>query len=481
MDKSKYEMVIGLEVHVQLGTQSKAFCADSTTFGAPANTQTSTISLAHPGTLPYLNTKQVDFAIKLGLALGSKITTYTTFDRKNYFYADLPKGYQITQDAAPICVGGQLDIRVGDGWKKIKIHHIHMEEDAGKSMHDSADAFSRIDLNRAGVPLLEVVTEPDLRSAEEVDAFMTAMRQLVRYLGISDGNMEQGSMRCDCNISIRKKGVKTLGNRCEVKNLNSMRYARKAIGFEFKRQVECVERGEVIRQQTLNFDPATGVTSPLRDKEDAHDYRYFPEPDLPPVKITKEQIQAIQSTMPRLPRELFEEFTTERKLSAYDTDILISEKAIADYFLSLSKHHKDNKAIANLIINKIKPYCHDHNIEIQQFPVKQEQLAKMIVLIKDGKISNAAAYQKLLPAMIKSTGKNPLTLAQEMNLLQSDDGDFLTQLVDEVIAQNTDKVKAYQNGKKGLLGFFMGEVMKRSQGKAAPKTTNELLRKKLEP
>lgn len=479
MDTNKYETVIGLEVHVQLATRSKAFCSDSTTFGAAANTQTSTISLAHPGTLPFLNRKQVDFAIKLGLALGSKITPYTTFDRKNYFYADLPKGYQITQDAAPICVGGALDIRIGDGWKKINIHHIHMEEDAGKSIHNSEDAFSRIDLNRAGVPLLEVVTEPDLRSAEEVDAFMTAMRQLVRYLGISDGNMEQGSMRCDCNISIRKKGIQTLGNRCEVKNLNSMRYARKAINFEFKRQVALVEKGETIRQQTLNFDPATGTTSPLRDKEDAHDYRYFPEPDLPPIKITKEQIDHIQSTIPMLPKALFEELTHQRQLSSYDADLLITEKSAADYFLSLSKLHKDNKAIANLIINKINPFCNDNNISIQQFPVKKKQLVEMIVLIQSDQISSAVAYQKLLPAMIESPDKNPMDLAKELNLLQSDDSDFLVNLVEAVIAENEGKVKAYQNGKKGLLGFFMGEVMKRSKGKAAPKATNELLQKKL--
>ena len=480
MGKNKYETVIGLEVHVQLATKSKAFCADSTAFGGSPNSHTSTISLAHPGTLPYLNTKQVDFAIKLGLALGSKITPYTTFDRKNYFYADLPKGYQITQDKAPICIGGALPIRIGDGWRKVQIHHVHMEEDAGKSIHDAKDPFSRIDLNRAGVPLLEVVTEPDLRSAEEVDAFMTAMRQLVRYLGISDGNMEQGSMRCDCNISIRKWGASQFGNRCEIKNLNSMRYARRAIAYEYKRQSGIVDKGGTVEQQTLNFDPATGITTPLRDKEDAHDYRYFPEPDLPPVRITKEQIQRIRQEMPRLPQDLFEEFTQKRKLSAYDSDILIAEKTVADYFIDLSAIHSNDKAIANLIINKIVPYCNENNLVIQAFPVGKKLLVEMLRLIEKGKISNTVAYQRLLPAMIDNPNKTAQQLAEELNLLQSDDTDFLEELVKEALAANPDKVKAYQNGKKGLLGFFMGEVMKMSKGKAAPKLTNELLRKALE-
>ena len=279
----QYETVIGLEIHVQLSTKSKAFCADDTSFGGEPNTQVSTISLGHPGTLPRLNKKQIEYAVRLGLALGSEINQVSYFDRKNYFYADLPKGYQITQDRRPVCVGGDLEIRVGEMRKKVRIHHIHMEEDAGKSMHDSDPVNSFIDLNRAGVPLLEVVSEPDLRSPEEVDAYMSAMRQLVKYLEISDGNMEQGSMRCDCNVSVRKKGATKLGERCEIKNLNSMRYARRAINYEVKRQIDLIESGGRVKQQTLNFDPTTGVTSPLREKEDAHDYRYFPEPDLPPV------------------------------------------------------------------------------------------------------------------------------------------------------------------------------------------------------
>ncbi|RME95530.1 MAG: Asp-tRNA(Asn)/Glu-tRNA(Gln) amidotransferase subunit GatB, partial [Bacteroidetes bacterium] len=285
-----YETIIGLEIHVQLSTRSKAFCGDEIRFGAEPNTLVSPISLGHPGTLPRLNFHHLEYAIRLGLALGSTINLRHSFDRKNYFYADLPKGYQITQDALPICVGGSLAVQVGGEEKHIRIHHIHMEEDAGKSMHDSADPYSYIDLNRAGTPLLEIVTEPDLRSAEEVDAMMSAMRQLVQYLDISDGNMQEGNMRCDVNVSIRPQGSTTLGNRCEIKNLNSMRYARKAIEYEVHRQIDLVENGQTVAQVTLNFDPNTGVTFPLRTKEDAHDYRYFPDPDIPPVVLTQEYV-----------------------------------------------------------------------------------------------------------------------------------------------------------------------------------------------
>jgi aspartyl-tRNA(Asn)/glutamyl-tRNA(Gln) amidotransferase subunit B len=286
MANTAYETIIGLEVHVQLATESKAFCGDDASFGGEPNTHVSAVSLGHPGTLPKANGRQIELATRLGLALGCKINTHNAFDRKNYFYADLPKGYQITQDKAPICIGGSLSIKIGNNWKSIGIHHIHMEEDAGKSIHTMAPRHSFIDLNRAGVPLVEIVTEPDLRSGEEVDAFMTAMRQLVRYLEVSDGNMEQGSLRCDVNISIREQGATILNDRCEVKNVNSMKFARQAIDYEVRRQIGLVEAGGKVKQQTLNFDPNTGVTSPLREKEDAHDYRYFPEPDLPPVVLS---------------------------------------------------------------------------------------------------------------------------------------------------------------------------------------------------
>jgi len=475
-----YETIIGLEVHVQLATKSKAFCADDTTFGGAPNTHVSVVSLGHPGTLPKMNKKQVEFAVRLGLALNCEINPRNTFDRKNYFYADLPKGYQITQDASPICLGGSFEIKLGEEKKTIRLHHIHMEEDAGKLIHDIAPNHSLIDLNRAGVPLLEIVTEPDFRSAEEVDVFMTAMRQLVRYLEVSDGNMEEGSLRCDCNVSVRKKGDTQLNERCEIKNMNSMRYARQAIKFEQKRQIDLMEKGERVAQNTLNFDPATGTTSPLRQKEDAHDYRYFPEPDMPPVVLSKEYIEKIKSEMPPLPNELFEKLITEFQLPKYDVELLTEEKETALFFLEICETTKNYKAVSNLIINKIKPFCNEEKIMISDIKVLPKSFAEFADLIESGKVSSSIAYQKLFPALISSPKKSPETLAEELNLIQSNDEDFLEKIVNEVLEKNPKEVEAYQKGKKNLIGFFMGQVMKNSKGKAEPKSTNALLRKKLD-
>lgn len=476
----QYETVIGLEIHVQLSTQSKAFCGDDASFGGAPNTHISAISLGNPGTLPRLNKKQVEYAVRLGLALESEINLHSAFDRKNYFYADLPKGYQITQDRSPICIGGQLKINVDGQEKIVRIHHVHMEEDAGKSMHDSDDPYSYIDLNRAGVPLLEIVSEPDLRSAEEVDAYMSAMRQLVQYLGISDGNMQEGSMRCDCNVSVRPRGSEKLGERCEIKNLNSMRYARRAIAFEVKRQIDLIESGGRVSQQTLNFDPVSGETSPLRDKEDAHDYRYFPEPDLPPVILDESYVNKVREDLPALPWELFQRLQEEFELSDYDANLLTAELSTARYFLELNATASNPKAVANLIINKLLPYCQENELELQDFPVGIAGLGKFIQLIEEDQVSNTIAYQNLLPELIDQPGQDPLALAKKLQLIQNKDEDFLSELVDEVIAANPEKVKTYRNGKKGLLGFFMGEVMKRSKGQAEPKATNALLREKLE-
>ncbi|MEM0993894.1 MAG: Asp-tRNA(Asn)/Glu-tRNA(Gln) amidotransferase subunit GatB [Bacteroidota bacterium] len=471
----KYETVIGLETHVQLATQSKAFCGDAIAFGANPNTHISTISLAYPGTLPKANHQQIQFAVRLGLALGSKISLENRFDRKNYFYADLPKGYQITQDRLPICVGGTLPIRVNGALRHIRIHHIHMEEDAGKSIHDLDPKHSLIDLNRAGTPLLEIVSEPDLRSADEVDAFMSTMRQLVRYLEISDGNMEQASLRCDCNISVRLKGATQLGQRCEVKNLNSMRFARKAIEFERKRQIELIEAGGEVLQQTLNFDPVSGTTAPLRSKEDAHDYRYFPEPDLPPVKLTETQVQKIKSALPPLPWVLFENFTIQYQLSTYDAQLLTEEKQIALFAQGLFESSKHHKAIANLIINKIIPHLKQAHLSIQDFPITKANLLALIELIQSEQISNSVAYQQLFPAMLQKPKVKAADLAAQMNLLQSKDNDLLLSMVEQVMAQYPDKVKAYQKGKKGLIGFFMGALMKQSKTKINPKEAKQLL------
>lgn len=474
-----YETVIGLEIHVQLSTQSKAFCSDSIQFGSAPNTQVSAISLGHPGTLPRLNKQQLDYAIRLALALGSKINLRNTFDRKNYFYADLPKGYQITQDAQPVCVGGEIEVIVEGKPKKIRIHHIHMEEDAGKSMHDSDDPYSYIDLNRAGTPLLEIVTEPDLRSAAEVDALMTTMQQLVRYLNISDGNMQEGSMRCDCNVSIRPLGADYYGNRCEVKNLNSMRYARKAIQYEVQRQIKIVEAGGTVAQQTLNFDPSTGVTTPLRSKEDAHDYRYFPEPDLPPIVLTEAQVAAIKKEMPPLPKEVRQQLVTEYQLSEYNADLLTVEPEPARFFLALAKATTSYDAAANLMINKILPWSKEEGKPLTALPLSYAQLAEFIALIEEGKVSNSIAYQELFSAMLNTPEQSATNLAQVNNWLQSNDEDEMSSWVETVIAAFPDKVKAYQSGKKGLIGFFMGEVMKVSKGKADPKKVNQLLRDQL--
>jgi aspartyl-tRNA(Asn)/glutamyl-tRNA(Gln) amidotransferase subunit B len=476
----QYETVIGLEVHVQLATATKAFCADDAHFGGAPNTRVSPISLGHPGALPRLNRRQVEYALRLALALESEVQLRSTFDRKNYFYADLPKGYQLTQDQSPICRGGHMRLRLPEGDRIVRIHHVHMEEDAGKSMHDSDDAYSYIDLNRAGVPLLEIVTEPDLRSAEEVDAFMTGMRQLVRYLGISDGNMQEGSLRCDCNVSVRRRGETRLGNRCEIKNLNSMRYARRAIEYEVKRQIDLIEAGGRVAQQTLNFDPATGVTTPLRDKEDAHDYRYFPDPDLPPVQLTAAEVAAAKAGLPPLPWVLYQTFVDTYGLGSYDAGLLTEELPVAELYQSVCAHTPHHKAAANLIINKILPWRAEQPEESRQFPVSALQMARFIGLIEDDKkVSASAAYQHLLPALMQQPDAEPEALAASLGLIQTADADFLLPLAQEIIAAFPDKADAYRKGKKGLLGFFMGELMKRSKGKAEPKSASEVLERLL--
>ena len=406
------------------------------------------------------------------------INKKSIFDRKNYFYADLPKGYQITQDRLPICIGGGINIQTDQGTRHIRMHHIHMEEDAGKSIHDIDPNASLIDLNRAGVPLLEVVTEPDFRSSHEVDLFMNAMRQLVRYLEISDGNMQEGSMRCDCNVSVRLKGTNQLNERCEIKNLNSMRFARKAIEYERKRQIDLIESGGKVVQQTLNFDPVTGTTSPLRNKEDAHDYRYFPEPDLPPVVISNMHLKQLEESMPPLPWELEQDFIKSYQLSPYNARLISEEKDIALFFIDLTKHTSNYKGAANLLINKIKPLVSESKTEVRQ--LRMEYLAELIHLIDEGKLSNTVAYQQIFPLLIKPDSQSPREIAQSLNLIQSSDEDFLAQLIDDVIQNNPEKVQAYKRGKKGLQGFFMGQIMRASKGKADPKATTILLKKKLE-
>jgi aspartyl-tRNA(Asn)/glutamyl-tRNA(Gln) amidotransferase subunit B len=475
---NQYETVVGLEIHIQLATQSKAFCGDSATFGGDPNTHISAISLAHPGTLPRVNKTQIEYATRLGLAMDSSINLRNAFDRKNYFYADLPKGYQITQDRLPICIGGGIHIVTNGVRKYIRLHHIHMEEDAGKLTHDQASGFSLVDLNRSGVPLLEVVSEPDMRSSDEVYEYIAAMRQLVRYLEISDANMEEGSMRCDCNVSVMKKGATQFGNRCEIKNINSLRFAKRAIDFEVKRQIDLIEAGGKVTQQTRSFDPATGTTAPLRDKEDAHDYRYFPDPDLPPIVMTREQVIKIKHTLPPMPWALREEFA-KKGISEEDTHVLTEDKATALYCLDLIKASGNGKAVANLVLNKIRPFCKEKGIEIHENPVATEQLVLLLQLIESGKVANAIAYQRVFPEMWQNPTENPLEIAQRLNLIQENNTDFLSDIIQKVLAQYPDKVADYKKGKKNLIGLFMGEVMKQSGGKADAKTTQQLLQKAL--
>jgi aspartyl-tRNA(Asn)/glutamyl-tRNA(Gln) amidotransferase subunit B len=479
--KDKYELVIGLEVHAQLSTLSKAFSSDSAAFGADPNEHISAISLGHPGTLPFINKRMVEYAVKMGLACNCTINLNNTFARKNYFYADLPKGYQITQDMSPVCLGGSIHVRLADGSQKdIAIHHIHMEEDAGKSMHDQHHADSLIDLNRAGVPLIEIVSEPDMRSSEEAGQYLTEIRKLLRYLDICDGNMEEGSMRCDANISVRIRGNTVYGNRCEVKNLNSIRNVQRAIDHEFERQVAILEKGGHIEQNTLNFNADTGETSVLRSKEMANDYRYFPEPDLQPLFLDKEYVNRIKESLPALPNELYNKYIVELGLPVYDASVITAEKELALYFEELIKHTANYKAAANWLMGSVKSYLNENGIEITEFSIKPANLAGLIALVDNGKINNSVAAQKLFPALISEPGKSADQLAGELNLLINADTDDVHQFISEAIAKFPDKVIEYQKGKKGVVGLFMGEIMKRSKGRIDPQKTNQLLIKELE-
>ncbi|MBC7914265.1 MAG: Asp-tRNA(Asn)/Glu-tRNA(Gln) amidotransferase subunit GatB [Pyrinomonadaceae bacterium] len=476
-----YELVIGLEIHAQLSTNTKIFSADPATFGAEPNHHTSLVSLGLPGSLPKLNRTVVANAVKMGLATNCIINKVNRFDRKNYFYADLPKGYQITQDELPICQKGYVPIRLKDGTEKqIRLNRIHMEEDAGKSIHDKDARYSLIDLNRAGVPLIEIVSEPDLRSAEEAAAYLTEVRKLVRYLEICDGNMEEGSLRCDANISVRLKGATEFGSRCEVKNLNSIRNLQRAVNYEFRRQVELIENGEKIDQNTLNFDASTGITSVLRSKEMAYDYRYFPEPDLPPLVLSDELIQQIKNNLPELPEQRIKRYTTQYGLSEYDALLLTSDKAVSDYFQEVVQHTANYKAAANWINGSVQSYINEHPKENVLESLPAESIAGIISLIDNGKINNSAAAQQLFPALIKNPGVKLQDIVQQLNLIIDTHGDDLQLFIDQAIASYPDKVTEYHKGKKGVTGLFMGEVMKLSKGKIDPKTANKLILEKLD-
>ncbi|MDG1148166.1 MAG: Asp-tRNA(Asn)/Glu-tRNA(Gln) amidotransferase subunit GatB [Crocinitomicaceae bacterium] len=479
--RDKYQVVIGLEVHAQMLTKSKAYSSDVNEFGSKPNSNVSVVTVGHPGTLPKMNRKTIDFAIRLGLACESDIAEHQNFARKNYFYPDLPKGYQITQDLTPICTNGNVYIKDDEGNEKaIRLTRIHMEEDAGKSIHD-VDVFDTlVDLNRAGVPLVEIVSEPDLRSSQEAYNYLTEVRKLVRYLEICDGNMEESSLRCDANISVMLKGAKEYGRRVEVKNMNSIRNVQKAIEFEINRHIEAVEKGEVIAQETRSYDALKNITISMRSKEAANDYRFFPEPDLQPLVIKQAQIDAIKAEMPALPRDLFLKYTTELKLSEYDAYNLTDSKELALYYEQIILHTSNYKAAANLMMGDIKSYLNHNGIGMIDFPISPKIIANLISIIDDGKISSTTASQKIFPALLDTPDKAPLKIAEEMNLIQDSNEDDLLQIIAEVIANNSAEAERYKNGEKQLTGFFMGQLMKASKGKIDPKTANIFMRKTLE-
>ena len=479
-NKKKYEAVIGLEIHAQLLTKTKAYSSEENIYGAKPNTKTSIISLGHPGTLPKANKKVIEYAVKLGLAVEANIREHNEYARKNYFYADLPKGYQISQDKTPICNGGYIEIIDKEKNKrKINITRIHMEEDAGKSIHDLDPLNTLVDLNRAGVPLLEIVSEPEIRNSEEAYEYINEVRKLVRYLDICDGNMEEGSLRCDANVSIRIKGDKKLGTKVEIKNMNSIRNVKKAIDFEIKRQGKILDNGGVIDHETRSFNAIKNTTTAMRHKEESNDYRYFPEPDLQPVIITEEYINNIKKELPLLPTQLYKIFTKKFQLSDYDARVLIDNKDIALYFNNVCEFVVNYKLTANIINGTVKSYLNENAISINNLNIKPQQFATLITLIESGKINNTIAADKIFPEMIK-TEEDAEKIAKINNWLQESNTNALEKYIKEAVNKYPEKVKEYKNGKKGLIGLFMGEVMKKSKGKADPKLANKLLINELE-
>lgn len=474
----KFEAVIGLEVHAQLLTRSKAFAPVSTEFGAPPNTQVTPLCLGHPGTLPVLNENHVRFTVRMGLATNCKIAEKSIFARKNYFYPDLPKGYQISQYETPICFEGSVEIELDDYKKTIGLTRIHMEEDAGKSIHDQDPTNTLVDLNRAGVPLIEIVSEPDLRTPREAYAYLTKIKQIVQYLEICDGNMEEGSLRCDANVSVRPRGQQEFGTRTELKNMNSFRNVERAIQYEIDRQIELIESGGTVVQQTLLWDANKLETRQMRTKEEAHDYRYFPEPDIPPVVVTEELLSDVRKRLPEMPDMRLQRFMNELKLTEEDAITLTENRYLADYFEEVIGFLNEPKAVANVVMTEVLRVLNEKSIDVRLFGIDPERLAELISLKKEDKI-NSSAMQQIFNRMLESEA-SPTTLAEQMNLLQVSDTDFIEPIIDDVIRQNPDEVERFRNGKKQLIGFFIGQVMQRSKGKANPKQVRELITDKIE-
>ena len=472
-----WETVIGIETHVQLSTKTKLFSRASTVFGQSPNSNVNLIDCGFPGVLPSVNKEAFYKAIRFGMAVGAKINQTSIFDRKNYFYPDLPKGYQITQMDLPIVLGGTIDIEIEEGIKTINITRAHLEEDAGKSIHDEYDGFTAIDLNRAGTPLLEIVSEPEISNAKEAVAYMKAIHRLVTFLDVSDGNMSQGSLRCDANVSIRKKGTTELGTRTEIKNINSFRFIEKAINFEIKRQIKQLENGQSITQETRLYDSIRDETRTMRSKEFANDYRYFPEPDLLPVVISDKEMQEIKDTFPELPKEKEERFVKEFNLTAYDSKILASSKSMADFFESAARESLNYRLLANWLIGEIGAFLNKDLIEINESKLTPQNLAMLINRIHDQTISGKIG--KSIFEEMYATGASPDVIIESQGLQQISDDGAINKIIDTVIANNPSQVEGYKNGKDKLFGFFVGQVMKETQGKANPKLVNDILKQKL--
>ena len=475
-NNNKYEVIIGLEVHAQVLSESKLFSTSSTKFGSEPNTQVSLVDAAFPGMLPVINEHCIKQAVKTGIGLKAKINKRSIFDRKNYFYADLPQGYQISQYKNPIVGEGSVTLDMPNGEKNIGIERLHLEQDAGKSIHDIDPQNTLVDLNRSGVALMEIVSKPDLRSLDEVNAYIKKLRSIMRYLGTCDGNMQEGSLRADVNVSVRKKGDKKLGTRCEIKNVNSIKFMQMAIDFEANRQVDVIEEGGSIDQETRLFDTKKNETRSMRSKEDAHDYRYFPDPDLLPLELNDNYIDQIKKDIPELPDEKKKRFIEKFKLSPYEANILVSDIEISKYFEEVSKN-SDVKLATNWITGELFALLNEKNIEITESPISSKNLSKLINLIKDGTISGKIA--KSVFEIMRDGDKDPITIVEEKGLKQQSDPKELENLINKVITENPKNVEAYKSGKDKLFGFFVGQVMKNSNGKANPKLVNEILKKKL--
>jgi aspartyl-tRNA(Asn)/glutamyl-tRNA(Gln) amidotransferase subunit B len=475
-EKGKWEVVIGLEVHAQVLSKSKLFSSSSTKFGAEPNTQVSLVDSAFPGMLPVINQFCIEQSLKTGLGLKAKINLNSVFDRKNYFYADLPQGYQISQYKNPIVGEGEVILDMSYGTKKIGIERLHLEQDAGKSIHDMDPENSYVDLNRSGIALMEIVSKPDLRSPEEVNVYIKKLRSIMRYLGTCDGNMQEGSLRADVNVSVRKSGDKKLGTRCEIKNVNSIKFMQMAIEYEAKRQVELLESGKKIDQETRLFDAKKNVTKSMRSKEDAHDYRYFPDPDLLPLNLEQSLVDKIKGELPELPDEKKERFIREHNLSAYEANILVSEKEISDYYEKVIRDC-DKKMAKNWITVELFSVLNKNNLSILNSPVSAKNLSALIKMISSGKISGKIAKQVFEKMQIED--KDPKKIIEEEGLTQQSDPKQLEKIILEMLSKNQDKVTQYQSGKEKLFGYFVGEVMKISKGKANPNLVNQILKNKL--